>query len=66
MTIIWNGASYHKSQELKEYLELVNQGKSPEEWQVNCILFAPNARTKSSRKYLVTRKESLKEICLSL
>jgi transposase len=37
MTIIWEGATYHKSQELREYLELVNDGKSPEEWQINCI-----------------------------
>ena len=43
LTIIWEGAIYHKSQELREYLELVNKGKSPEEWQINCILFAPNA-----------------------
>jgi len=43
LTIIWDGATYHKSQELREYLELVNKGKCPEEWQINCILFAPNA-----------------------
>jgi transposase len=43
LTISWDGATYHKSQELREYLELVNKGKSPEEWQINCILFAPNA-----------------------
>jgi len=35
--------NYHKSQELREYLELVNKEKFPEEWQINCILFAPNA-----------------------
>ena len=43
MRIIWNGATYHKGQELREYLELVNKGKSPEEWQINCILFVQNA-----------------------
>jgi transposase len=43
LTIIWEGATYHKSQELREYLELVNKGKSPEEWQINCILFARTA-----------------------
>jgi hypothetical protein len=42
MTIIWEGETYHNSQKLREYLELVNKGKSPEEWQINCILFAPN------------------------
>ncbi len=43
LTIIWEGANYHKSQELRDYLDLVNKGKSPEEWKINCILFAPNA-----------------------
>jgi len=27
LTIIWDGASYHKSQEFREYLDLVNKGK---------------------------------------
>ncbi len=26
LTIIWDGVTYHKSQELREYLELVNKG----------------------------------------
>jgi transposase len=43
LTIIWDGASYHKSPEFREYLDLVNKGKPPEKWQINCILFAPNA-----------------------
>jgi transposase len=43
LTIIWEGAIYHKSQDLMDYLNLVNKGKSPEEWKINCILFAPNA-----------------------
>jgi transposase len=43
LTIIWEGANYHKSQELRDYLNLVNKGKSPEKWKINCILFAPNA-----------------------
>ena len=42
VTSIWDGATYHKPQELREYLELVNKEKSPEEWQINSILFAPN------------------------
>jgi hypothetical protein len=37
LTIIWEGASYHKSQELRDYLDLVNKGKSPEQWKINCI-----------------------------
>ena len=37
VTIIWEGAIYHKSQELREYLQLVNKGKSPELWQIDRI-----------------------------
>ena len=66
MTIIWDGETYHNSQEAREYLELVNKEKSPDEWQIKCILSAPNARTKFRKKYLVTRKESLEENCLPL
>jgi transposase len=43
VTIIWDEKTSHKLQELIEYLELVNKGKSPEKWQINCILFAPKA-----------------------
>jgi len=43
ITIIWEGSTYYKSQELREYLKLVNKAKYPEKWQRNCILFAPNA-----------------------
>jgi hypothetical protein len=46
LTIIWQGASYHKSQELRIYLDLVNKEKILEEWKINCILFAPNALNK--------------------
>jgi putative transposase len=41
--IIWDGASYHRSQEIKEYLEKINEGKTEEEWKITCIRFAPNA-----------------------
>ncbi len=41
--IIWDGASYHKSDEIKSYLNQVNQGLKPEDFQVNCVLLAPNA-----------------------
>lgn len=41
--IIWDGASYHKSRKLKEYLGQVNLGLEPEEYEINCVLLAPNA-----------------------
>ena len=43
LLIIWDGATYHRSQEWREYLEQINQGKRQEEWLIRCIRLAPNA-----------------------
>lgn len=43
LLICWDGASYHRGQEMQDYLEAVNFGRSPEEWPVRCIQFAPYA-----------------------
>jgi transposase len=41
--IIWDGASYHKYKEMRDYLEEINQGLKQEDWSLTCVLFAPNA-----------------------
>ena len=41
--LIWDGASYHRFGEFRDYLEKLNHGISPEKWLVTCVLFAPNA-----------------------
>ena len=38
--LVWDGASYHRSQELREFLTHINQG---DDWVVNCLRFAPYA-----------------------
>ena len=43
IVIIWDGASYHRSQGMRNFLEEVNEGKEEEEWLVTCIRLAPNA-----------------------
>lgn len=43
IALIWDGASYHRSKQVKSYLHSVNQGLEPEEWKITCIRFAPNA-----------------------
>ncbi len=43
IALIWDGASYHRSHELKAYLEQVNADLDEERWRVTCIRFAPNA-----------------------
>lgn len=41
--LCWDGASYHRSVELGEYLEGVNLGCERASWPMTCIQFAPNA-----------------------
>ena len=43
LAIFWEGASYHNSQECREYLMLINQEKPEQKWLINCLKFAPNA-----------------------
>lgn len=43
IAIIWDGASYHRSQEVKDYLQSLNTGRPQPSWQLVCIRFAPNA-----------------------
>jgi transposase len=40
---MWDGASYHKYGEFRDYLSSVNSDKKPNDWSITCILFAPNA-----------------------
>lgn len=42
IALIWDGASYHRSQAVKEFLSSVNQGLDESEWRITCIRFAPN------------------------
>jgi transposase len=43
LLLIWDGASYHRSQEIKDFLAEQNDGLSPDEWRITCELFAPYA-----------------------
>lgn len=43
IAVIWDGASYHKSESMKTFLASVNHGYEFTHWRVTCILFAPNA-----------------------
>ena len=42
IALIWDGATYHRSQVVKDYLALVNQDLVESEWKITCIRFAPN------------------------
>jgi hypothetical protein len=54
LVLFWDGASYHRSKELKTYLHSVNEGLPEDSWLLRCFRLAPNAPlAKSSRRYLV-------------
>ena len=41
--LIWDGASYHKYGEFRDFLLEVNADNKSDDWPITCILFAPNA-----------------------
>jgi transposase len=43
IALIWDGASYHRSQETKDFLAKTNDGKEESQWSFKCILFAPHS-----------------------
>jgi transposase len=42
IVLIWDGASYHRFGEFREYLAQVNQENSRGNLEITCVLFAPN------------------------
>ena len=47
LLILWDGASYHRSQELRTFLEQVNEGLPEGQWKIHCVRFAPNDPTQN-------------------
>ena len=43
LLIIWDGASYHRSHQLRQFLAEAIAGLPPEHWNIECIRFAPHA-----------------------
>jgi transposase len=41
--VIWDGASFHTGQLVKDFLNSVNQGLKKSNWKIHCLLLAPNA-----------------------
>jgi len=41
--LLWDGASYHRYAEMRDYLVELNADLPEEEWPVTCILFTSNA-----------------------
>ena len=43
LLLLWDGASYHRGQEMQTFLAQENAGLDEAEWKITCVLFAPNA-----------------------
>jgi transposase len=43
LLIIWDGASYHRSNAIQDYLDSLNRQLEQERWLITCKRFAPNA-----------------------
>ncbi len=43
LIIIWDGASYHRSNKVREFLADVNAGLPADAWKITCIQLAPYA-----------------------
>ena len=43
LLILWDGASYHKYAEMRDYLKELNDGLEEKDWPVTCMLLAPHA-----------------------
>ena len=43
LALFWDGASYHRSEELRIYLQSVNQDLAENLWLLTCTRLAPNA-----------------------
>ena len=47
LLILWDGASYHRSEEVKSALDKLNSGLPESQWRIHCIRFAPNDPTQN-------------------
>lgn len=43
LLFLWDGASYHRGEEMQTFLAQENAGVPEAEWKVTCVRFAPNA-----------------------
>ena len=47
LLVLWDGASYHRSDEVKYALNSLNSGLPESQWRIHCIRFAPNDPTQN-------------------
>ena len=55
LVLLWDGASYHRGEEMQKFLAQENAGLAEADWKVTCIRFAPNCPEQNpTLGYLVT------------
>lgn len=42
LLIFWDGATYHRSKQVRAFLDFVNQDLPKDQWKIHCVRFAPN------------------------
>ena len=47
LALIWDGAAYHRSHEIKAFLASVNDGLAEADWKITLLQFAPNDPTQN-------------------
>jgi transposase len=47
VALIWDGAPYHRSQEVRAFLARVNAGLAEADWKITLLQFAPNDPTQN-------------------
>lgn len=47
LLLLWDGASYHRAHEIRDFLAEVNDQLAEEQWPIHCIQFAPNDPTQN-------------------
>lgn len=63
IALVWDGASYHRSVEIQDFLAAVNGCYERSQWRITWRAFCTEfTRTKSGRRYLVTDQKFCEKI----
>jgi transposase len=50
IALIWDGAKYHSSAEVKDFLSVVNKGLEESDWKITCLRLHPTIRLRIQLK----------------
>jgi putative transposase len=64
--IFWDGASYHKYGEMRDYLARLIKRREKSEWLIICELFAPKALNKTLYKIFGFKAKFFEKTLVSL